>query len=132
MTNTPLGIPRPPDDFVSQDDEGLFAFINTLRAAVKAKVVAERNRGVPLSEIVPQVREMVRVAEEDTNNVKAFPSHTFRAIARQAVAWCVEVYRPLGAVSPGPFEDVIDLHSKLTATGPGPVPINRFPTESPT
>ena len=82
-------------DFVSRDDEGLFAFIDTLRVSVKAKVVAEQRRGLSLSEIVVQVREMVRLAEESAHDPKAFPPHTIRAISRQAVAWCVEAYRPL-------------------------------------
>jgi hypothetical protein len=82
-------------DFVSRDDEGLFAFIDTLRVSVKAKVVAEQRRGLSLSEIVVQVREMVRLAEESAHHPNPFPPHTIRAISRQAVAWCVEAYRPL-------------------------------------
>jgi len=82
------------DDFVSQDDEGLLAFINTLRVSVRAMVAAEQQRGLPLSEIVLQVREMVRLAEEDAHRSKSFPSRVFPAILKQALAWCVEAYRP--------------------------------------
>jgi hypothetical protein len=85
----------PPDDFVSRDDEGLFAFINTLRLSVKARVAAEQLRGLSLSEIVVQVREMVRLAERDADHAKPFPSRAIRALSRQAVAWCVEAYRPI-------------------------------------
>ena len=84
-----------PDDFVSKDDERLFAFINTLRLSVRAKVAAEQQRGLSLSEIVVQVREMVRLAERDADHPKPFPSHALRAISRQAIAWCVEAYRPI-------------------------------------
>jgi hypothetical protein len=77
------------------DEADLFAFTNALRLSVKAKVIAEQNRGVSLSEIVVQVREMVRIAEEDARNPRRFPSRAFRAISRQAVGWCVESYRPL-------------------------------------
>lgn len=83
-----------PGDFVSQDDTNLFAFVNTLRLSVKAKVAEEQQRGLSLSEIVVQVREMVRVAERDAQQSKPFPSNAFRAISRQAIAWCVESYQP--------------------------------------
>jgi hypothetical protein len=79
----------------THDEADLLAFTNTLRLSVKAKVVAEQNRGVSLSDIVVQVREMVRIAEEDARNPRRFPSRAFRAISRQAVGWCVESYRPL-------------------------------------
>lgn len=95
VKRSPIAIPGLPADLVSQDDEGLFAFINTLRLSVKAKVAAEQERGLSLSEIVVQVREMVRVAENDARQQHAFPTGAFRAISRQAVAWCVEAYRPL-------------------------------------
>jgi hypothetical protein len=90
-----IAIAGSPDDFVSRDDEGLFAFINTLRLSVKARVAAEQQRGLSLSEIVVQVREMVRLAERDADHAKPFPSRAIRAISRQAVAWCVEAYRPI-------------------------------------
>jgi hypothetical protein len=91
----PIATAGVPDAFVSQEDENLFAYINTLRLSVKAKVEAEQQRGLSLSEIVVQVREMVRVAEEDAQRPKPFPSRAFRAISRQALAWCVETYRPV-------------------------------------
>jgi hypothetical protein len=94
MEDFPNAVAGIPDDLVSPDDEGLFAFIRTLRIAVKAKVAAEQQRGRPLSEIVPEVREMVRAAQEDARGANPIPSHAYRAISRQAVAWCVEAYRP--------------------------------------
>jgi hypothetical protein len=95
MKDSPIAIVGLPGDFVSQDDEDLFSFINTLRLSVKAKVVEEQQHGLSLAEIVVHVREMVRLAEQDAAQSKHFPSHAFRAISRQAVAWCVETYQPL-------------------------------------
>jgi len=83
------------DDLVSRDEEGLFAFIDTLRASVRAKVAADQQRGLSLSEIVVEVREMVRLAQEDADHPLPFPSRALRAISRQAVAWCVEAYQPI-------------------------------------
>src|ERR1700687_3556027 len=61
------------DDLISRDDEGLFAFINTLRASVRAKVVADQQRGLSLSEIVVEVREMVRLPRKnDLHTVSRF------------------------------------------------------------
>lgn len=91
----PIVVAGQAEDFVSKEDEGLFAFISTLRLSVKATVAAEQERGSSLAEIVVQVREMVRIAEQDAQHPKQFPSRAFRAISRQAVAWCVETYRPL-------------------------------------
>src|SRR5688572_7487171 len=91
----PIPAHGPPKDFVSQEDEGLFAYTNALRLSVKERVIAEQQRGLSLSEIVVQVREMVRVAEEDAQRPKPFPSRAFRAISREALAWCVEAYRPI-------------------------------------
>ena len=95
MKDSPIPIVGLPGDFVSQDDEDLFSFIATLRLSVKAKVVEEQQHGLSLAEIVVHVREMVRLAEQDAKQSKHFPSHAFRAISRQAVAWCVETYQPL-------------------------------------
>ena len=95
MKDSPIAIVGLPGDLVSQDDEDLFSFINTLRLSVKAKVVEEQQHGLSLAEIVVHVREMVRLAEDDAPRSKAFPSHAFRAISRQAVAWCIESYQPL-------------------------------------
>jgi hypothetical protein len=85
----------PPVPFVASDEQNLFAFTDTLRLAVRTKVAADQDRGLSLSEIVIQVREMVRLAEADPQQPNRFPSREFRAIARQAVAWCIESYRPL-------------------------------------
>jgi hypothetical protein len=92
-----------PGDFVSQTDENLFAFVNTLRLSVKARVAEEQRRGLSLSEIVAQVREMVRVAERDAEQSKLFPSHAFRAIQRQAIAWCIESFQPLAITAGNDF-----------------------------
>ena len=96
MKDSSIAIAGLPDDFVSQDDEGLFAFISTLRVSVRAKVAAEQKRGRSLSEIVAQVREMVRLAEEEAQP-KPFSPRALRAISKQAVAWCVEAYEPASA-----------------------------------
>jgi hypothetical protein len=95
MKDSPIAIVGLPGDFVSRDDEDLFSFVNTLRLSVKAKVAEEQQHGLSLAEIVVHVREMVRVAEEDAHQSKSFSSHAFRAISRQAVAWCIESYQPL-------------------------------------
>ena len=99
MKHSSIAIPGLSGDFVSQDDEGLFAFINTLRVSVKAKVAADQKRGLSLSEIVVQVREMVRLAEEEADHTNPFPPRTSRAISRQAVAWCIEAYQPLNSTA---------------------------------
>ena len=94
MKDSPIPIAGVPGDFVSHDDERLFAFVNALRLSIKEKVAAEQKRGTPLSEIVVQVREMARLAEQEAQDPKPFTEHAFRAIARQAVAWCLEAYQP--------------------------------------
>jgi hypothetical protein len=98
VKDSPIAVIGQLDGLVSRDDERLFAFINALRLSVRAKVTAEQQHGLSLSEIVVQVRELVRLAELDSQKTQAFPSHAFRAISRQAVAWCVEAYRP--SISP--------------------------------
>ena len=95
MNDFPNPALGPPAPIVVPDEHELFAFIDRLRLSVRAKVVAEQDRGLSLSEIVVQVREMVRQAEVDPREANRFPSRAFRAIARQAVAWCIESYRPL-------------------------------------
>ena len=115
MKDSPIPIVGLPGDFVSQDDEELFSFINTLRLSVKAKVAEEQQHGRSLAEIVVHVREMVRVAEQDAQKAKHFPSHAFRAISRQAVAWCVESYQPLSINSSN------DSLMQTTASGQGPL-----------
>lgn len=134
MKDSSIAIAGLPDDFVSQDDEGLFAFINTLRASVRAKVAAEQQRGLSLSEIVVQVREMVRLAQEEANHLKPFPPRALRAISRQAVAWCVEAYRPLvfaagNALSARPNE--LDTQSLPPVVAPAGASAGRFPAQSP-
>jgi len=94
MKDTPIATVGLPGDFVSRDDEDLFSFISSLRLSVRAKVAEEQQHGLSLAEIVVHVREMVRLAEHDAKRSKPFPSHAFRAISRQAVAWCVESYQP--------------------------------------
>ncbi|HYU54170.1 MAG TPA: hypothetical protein VEK37_14560 [Gemmatimonadaceae bacterium] len=96
MKKSPIGIARLSDTFGSRDDPSLLAFINALRESVRARVVAEQRRGLPLAEIVVHVREMVRLTEEANRDSK--PSAlAFRSITRQAVAWCLEAYRPPAA-----------------------------------
>jgi hypothetical protein len=123
------------DAFVSRDDEGLFEFINTLRASVRAKVAAEQQRGLSLSEIVVEVREMVRVAKDDARHPLPFPSHTLRAISRQAVAWCVEAYQPIiiaaGADLPSAHNHP-DRESLPQRLPPAAAVGGRFPATSPT
>ena len=123
-----------PEDLVPKADEGLFAFISTLRLSVRAKVAAEQERGVSLAEIVIQVREMVRIAQHGAPQGNHLPPSAFRAISRQAVAWCVESYRPplltvghdvFGSTQLG---DPLDLHCALDrAAAPG----ERHPALSP-
>jgi hypothetical protein len=123
------------DDLVSRDDEGLFAFIDTLRASVRAKVAADQQRGFSLSEIVVEVREMVRLAKTDPRHPLPFPSHTLRAISRQAVAWCVEAYQPV-VITPGadlaapPSQR--DRESLPRGLPPAEAAAGRFPATSPT
>jgi hypothetical protein len=97
LKDSPIVITGVPGDFVSQDDERLFAFVNALQLSIKEKVVAEQLRGTPLSEIVIAVREMAQIAEQEAKDPKPFTQHAFRAIARQAVAWCMEAYHPAAA-----------------------------------
>ncbi|GAC1490915.1 MAG: hypothetical protein NVS1B5_15780 [Gemmatimonadaceae bacterium] len=124
-----------PDRHVSKGDQGLVAFINAMQLSVKAKVVAEQQRGLSLSEIVVQVREMVRLAEEDPHQPNRFPARAFRGISRQAVAWCIEAYQPL-VLSAGN-----DISPRLKAADPlpltrvfarDPATADRFPSQSPT
>ena len=70
----PIPAAGPPEAFVSQEAERLSTYITTLRLSVKERVVAEQQRGLSLSEIVVQVREMVRRSEEDRQRPKPFPS----------------------------------------------------------
>lgn len=130
----PTPVAELPEDLVSRDDAELFAFINTLRLSVKAKVAAEQQRGLSLAEIVVQVREMVRLANEDALHTKPFPARAFRAISRQALAWCVEAYRPLVFPSghdffpPSMAPDPLALRTALDRAGAS---ADRLPARSP-
>jgi hypothetical protein len=95
MNDLPISASGPPVPFVVPDEGDLFAFIDALRLSVRARVAAEQDRGLSLSEIVVQVREMVRQVEVDSHESNRFPSRVYRGIARQAVGWCIESYRPL-------------------------------------
>ena len=52
MKHSSIAAPGLPGDSAHPDDEGLFAYINTMRLSVKAKVASEQERGMSLSEIV--------------------------------------------------------------------------------
>ena len=94
VKDSPIAIAGVPGDFIAQDDERLFAFVNALRLSIQERVAAEQLRGTPLADIVIQVRAMAQLAEADAREPKPFTQHAFRAIARQAVAWCMEAYQP--------------------------------------
>jgi hypothetical protein len=104
-----------PGDFIARDDERLFEFVDALRVSIKAKVAAEQLRGLSLSDIVAQVREMTKLAEREAQEPKPFTSHGFRAISRQAVAWCMEAYQPRA------FIEERDLPADLSELPPTPV-----------
>ena len=103
-------IPGEPDGLIlyervktSADDNAFFAFMNALRTSVEARVASERKLGRPLSEIIVEVREMTLLAERELAHPKPFSAHTFRAIAKQAIAWSVEAHahderRTIGAL----------------------------------
>ena len=93
MKQLPNSIPALPHRVVSRDaGGGIFAFIRTLRLAVRATVLAEQSDGVPFAEIVIHVRAMVSRSENAAGQSGDRPSAEFRAIAKQADAWCVEAY----------------------------------------
>lgn len=127
-------IEAPPAGLVGRDDQALFTYIESLRLSIKAKVATEQQRGLSLSEIVVQVREMVRVAEEAAQYPRPFPSREFRAISRQAIAWCVEAYRPQASSGANEFlprpirPDPLAFPEALDPAGP---PLNRFPDRPP-
>ena len=112
MKNPPSSIPEIPRRLVSRDGLGLFAFIRTLRLAVRAKVAADQSRGLAFAEIVVHVREMVTRSEDSAGHSGPRPSPEFRAIAKQAEAWCLEAFQP--------------------PRGPSGQPFDRFPSRSPT
>jgi len=83
-----------------------------LRLAVRARVAADQSRGIAFAEIVVHVREMVSRSENAASHAGPRPSPEFRAISKQADAWCLEAYRLL----PGESDQ----------------PGDRFPIQSPT
>jgi hypothetical protein len=90
----PSGPPALSPRIVKRDASGgIFAFVRTLRLAVRARVVSEHNRGVPFAEIVVHVREMVELSEASAGQSGLRPSPEFRAIAKQADAWCIDAYQ---------------------------------------
>jgi hypothetical protein len=93
MQIPPSSIPKIPRRIVSRDGLGLFAFIRTLRLAVRAKVAADQSSGLALAEIVVHVREMVSRSEDAASHSGPRPSPEFRAIAKQAEAWCLEAFQ---------------------------------------
>jgi hypothetical protein len=95
MHDSPVPIIPFAGDFIASDDERLFAFIDSLRKSVNEKVKAGQARGLSLSEIVAEVREMVRFADDDPDLPRPFPANASKAISRQAVAWSIEAYQPL-------------------------------------
>ena len=95
MPDSQVPIPPFAGDFTASDDDRLFAYIESLRKSVTAKVTAGQRRGLSLSEIVIEVREMVRFAEEDPHLPTPVSAPASKAISRQAVAWCIEAYQPL-------------------------------------
>jgi hypothetical protein len=135
MNDSPIATAGLPDHFVAPHDEALSAFVNTLRLSVRAKVAAEQNRGLSLAEIVVQVREMVRLAEQDPHHPNRFPPREFRAMSRQAVGWCVESYRPL-VFAAGRNVSEPARQRDPEALPPVPAPtaatVARFPASSPT
>lgn len=134
MKDSPIAVVGLPGDFVSPDDEDLFSFIKTLRLHVKAKVAEEQQHGLSLADIVIHVREMVRLAEQDAQQSGHFPSHAFRAISRQAVAWCIESYQPVSinasndSLMPPSGLDQGPLHPVLVPNGTS---AGRVPAQSP-
>jgi hypothetical protein len=134
MNDSPIGTAGLPHHFVGPDDGGLSAFTDALRLSVRAKVAAEQNRGLSLSEIVVQVRELVRVAEIDPHHPNRFPPRAFRAISRQAVAWCVESYRPLVFAARNDLSEPLNRRGPEAASpvlAPGGAAVVPFPAMSP-
>ena len=78
-------------------------------------MAAEQLRGLSLSDIVAQAREMTKLAEQEAKDPKPFSPHGFRAISRQAVAWCIEAYQPAA------FSEEKDLSADLSELTSPPV-----------
>jgi hypothetical protein len=133
LKDSPKPLPGVPGDFSSRADERLFEFVNTLRVSIKARVAAEQLRGLSLSAIVLQVREMTKLAEQEAQEPKPFSTHGFRAISRQAVAWCMEAYHPPAFVEARDLSvDYQNLSVQAVLARAAARPINRLPGQSPT
>lgn len=134
MQDKPVPITALPGDFVAPVDADLFEFINSLRRSVRAKVAAGQQRGLSLAEIVVEVREMVAFAEKDATLPAPFPPHAYRAISREAVAWCIEAYHPTAFTAGHQFAaEVLAMNTtsalQLLATAPDIA--ERAPARSP-
>lgn len=93
-TDIQVSLDASPGDFITPDDAKLLELIESLRRSVREKVATGQDRGLSLGEIVVQVRDMVRFAEEDPGLPMPVTRQASRAILRQAVSWCVEAYQP--------------------------------------
>ena len=87
-------VPARLETVVSPHDLTLLEYVSALRSSVRATVLAERRRGIPLSEIVVHVQEMVRLKEEAMQPETETSSLAFRAISKCAVGWCIDAYLP--------------------------------------
>jgi len=87
-------VPARLETVVSPRDLTLLEFVSALRRSVVATVLAERRRGIPLAQIVVNVREMVRLKEEAADPATQTSSLAFRAISKCAVGWCIDAYLP--------------------------------------
>jgi hypothetical protein len=87
-------VPARLETVVSPHDLTLLEYVSALRSSVRATVSAERRRGIPLSDIVVHVQEMVRLKEEAMHPEAETSSLAFCAISKCAVAWCIDAYLP--------------------------------------
>jgi hypothetical protein len=121
-------LPKPiagvPGDLISRDDERLFEFVDALRVSVKSRVAAEQRRGLSLADIVPQVREMALLAERGAQDPKPFSTEGFRAISRQAVAWCIEAYQPTVPIEVE--TELAAVKEPSSPAAPTVMPLDRF------
>lgn len=133
MNDLPIPAQGPPVSLAAAHEQDLFAYTDSLRVSVRAKVLADQVHGLSLSEIVVQVREMVRLAESDPHQLNRFPSRAFRAIARQAVAWCIESYQPLVFSARAARKENPARHDPPSLPVPAPVvpAPSRIPASSP-
>jgi hypothetical protein len=101
-------VPARLETVVSPHDLTLLEYVSALRRSVRATVLAERRRGVPLAQIVVHVREMVRLKAESTTPETETSALAFRAISKCAVGWCIDAYLP---PIPDRSDDHFALHS---------------------